>query len=138
MAKRQEKQLRERLDKATQRLGQLQEALVETQTKGEDKLRLARERVEKRVNRTRKRVEQQARRVAAREAKLTELMAPKAPNGEVTSPAAAAEVLSHAVAEQQAAVPTSPDPGAAPEFEVPLVRESKPSDETPPDTAPQL
>jgi hypothetical protein len=135
MAKGRERQIRARIDKAKLKLGQLQEALAAAQSKGEEKLRVARERVERQVSRSRKRVEQQARRVAQREAKLTELKAPKAPNGEVASPSAAAEVLSQSAAEKQApTVEMSPVPGSDGGYEVPLVQETKviedgPSDE---------
>jgi DNA repair exonuclease SbcCD ATPase subunit len=139
MAKGREKQIRERLDKAKSRLGQLQGALVATESRGEEKLRLARERLERRLSRSRKRVEQQVRRVAQREAKLTELKAPKASNGEVVSPSAAAEVLSQAATEKQASTrEVSPVPGSDASFEVPLVQETKVVENGPSDEARDL
>src|SRR5947209_6820098 len=99
MAKVRDKQAREKLAKAQHKLEELEEFLVVVQTKGDERVRLARERADKRVAKARKRVDRQAHVVAAREARLYEVIGPRTANGDVPSLQIAADVLEEVIAE---------------------------------------
>jgi TolA-binding protein len=91
-----EKQAREKLVRAQKKLDLLQGILAEVEFDGEEKVRLAQARAEKRADRVRKRVEKAAHDVAQREAKLRSVGGVRPAAVTASSPEATVAVLEQA------------------------------------------
>lgn len=91
---------RGRIEKAQEKLMRAQHKLLlyeetarEVQAREEARVRKAHDRAERRVDKANQRVHHQEQVVAQRESRVVELTAPKGPQGDVTSPEQAADVL---------------------------------------------
>jgi hypothetical protein len=115
-----EKQARDKLAKAQKKLTELHGALARARVEGEEKVRIAQDRADRRTERVQKRVERAAHVVAQRESKLLVLAGPRSSTGTVNSPEATVAVLEQATSDQSNAHAMAEGPGDT--TEMPLVQ----------------